>query len=108
MSKELHDVVGVTFEGRQQILSDFYKGYKVGGKYEVILEREPNNPYDKNAIAVHLDVGHMDYKQVGYISKNENQSLGLKLDKLRCARLNSMGPTAKGDLGLTIQVEFDD
>lgn len=108
MSSQCYNVVGVTFEGRQQVLSDFFKGYRHGGKYDVRLEREPDNPYDGNAIAVRLDVGGADYRHVGYISRQDNALLGKALPKLKTARLHSMGPNYKGDIGLTIEAEFDD
>ena len=111
MSEETwyYDVVGVTFEGRQQILNDFYKNYKVGGFHEVKLECEPDNQYDQNAIGVHLDVGGSDFKQVGYISRMDNVRLGnmLKTGKFKRASLCSMGPNSKGELGLKIQAVFD-
>ena len=108
MSIQHYPVVGVTFEGRQQILSDFFKGYHHGAHYAVALEREPSNQYDPNAISVSLDVGGSDFRKVGYISKQDNQLLGKVLDKVKTARLKSIGPNYKGDLGLTIEAEFDD
>lgn len=108
MSNQCYNVVGVTFEDRQEVLSNFFKNYKVGGHYSVNLEKEPNNPYDKNAIAVHLDVGGSNYKHVGYISKQDNVLLGSALGKMKTAKLRSMGPNYKGDIGLTVEVEFDD
>lgn len=108
MSNQHYAVVGVTFEDRQSILSDFYRTYKVGGKYGVSLEAEPQNPYDPNAISVSLECADGEYRQVGYISKQDNVSLGKALGKVRTARLLSMGPNSKGDIGLNIDVEFDD
>ena len=108
MSSQCYSVVGVTFEGRQDILSDFYKSYRHGGHYDVMLEREPDNQYDKNAISVSLDVGNSDFKKVGYISKQDNELLGTVMDRLKTAKVHSMGPNYKGDIGLTIEAEFDD
>ena len=108
MSSQCYNVVGVTFDGRQEILSDFFRGYKHGGNYGVSIESEPENQYDKNAIAVRLDVGNGNYKHVGYISKQDNELLGKVMDKVKTAKLHSMGPNYKGDIGLTIEVEFED
>ena len=110
MSNQRYNVVGVTFENRQSILSDFFKHYKHGGKYPVLLNHEINNQYDKNAIAVHLDVGGSNFKHVGYISKLDNEALVETLDagKVKTARLYSMGPNYKGDIGLTIEAEVED
>ena len=43
MSNQHYSVVGVTFENRQEILSDFFKGYRHGGKYSVKLVHETDN-----------------------------------------------------------------
>lgn len=100
-------VVGVTFEHRQDILSDFYKNYHHGTHYDVNLIKEDNNPYDSNAVAVNIDVnGEM--KNVGYISKKENVELRQRFDKIKNAHVRSIGPNINGDLGLSINVEFDD
>ena len=109
MRNQPYDVVGVTFEGRQEILDKFFKNtYKIGGSYAVRLVREPDNKYDKNAVAVYLDLGGSDFKQVGYISKQENQKLIADFGKMKTASVASMGPNSFGDIGLTIKVEFDD
>ena len=108
MISHCYNVVGVTFEGRQDVLNAFYRKYRVGGAYDVLLEKEPNNPYDSNAIAVVLDVGNSDYRQVGYISKQDNVLLGKMLGRLKKASLHSMGPNAKGEIGLTVLVEFEE
>ena len=53
-------VVGVTFEGRQEVVARLQMGDKVW------LEMEPDNPYDKNAIKVTRENG----EQIGYISRH--------------------------------------
>lgn len=108
MSSQCYNVVGVTFEGRQQVLQEFFRNYKVGGKYDVSLEKEDDNQYDPNAIAVSLDMGNSDFRKVGYISRQDNVLLGKVLGKLKTAKLRSMGPNRNGDIGLTIEAEFDD
>ena len=94
MSNQHYSVVGVTFENRQEILSDFFKGYRHGGKYSVKLVHEADNQYDPNAVAVHLDVGGGVFRGVGYISRQES--------------LRSIGPNYRGDIGLTIEAEVED
>lgn len=54
-------VVGVTYEGRQKVVSQLSLGEQVS------LRREPNNPYDRYAISVDRGNG----QQIGYISKGE-------------------------------------
>ena len=46
-----------------------FEGLSVGDR--LILVHEKDNEYDKNAVAVFT----LDYKKVGYISKNENRML---------------------------------
>lgn len=65
-------VVGVSFEGRQNHLD------KIDSRTPISLSREPNNPYDKSAIAVvRADNG----VKLGYISKKYNTPLAKLLDK---------------------------
>ena len=110
MSNQHYSVVGVTFENRQEILSDFFKGYRHGGKYSVKLVHETDNQYDPNAVAVHLDVGGGVFKGVGYISRQENKALSQSVDagKVRSASLRSIGTNYRGDIGLTIEAEVED
>ena len=52
-------VVGVTFEGRQAVVA------LLQFRETVVLKREPDNPYDANAIRVE----RLDGAQIGYIPK---------------------------------------
>ena len=110
MENQHYNVVGVTFEDRQEILSDFFKNYRHGGKYNVKLVHEADNQYDSNAVAVQLDVGGGVFKGVGYISRQENKALSQSVDagKVKSASLRSIGPNYKGDIGLTIEAEVED
>jgi len=67
-------LVGVTFNNengmsRQGILANLSKGN------EVTLKREPQNPHDKNAIAVLSSLG-----QIGYIGRDYAQILSNMID----------------------------
>ena len=53
-------VVGVTFEGRQEIVACLKRFDKVW------LDREPTNPYDRNAISVCRENG----EQIGYLNRH--------------------------------------
>ena len=53
-------VVGVTFEGRQEVVACLQRGDRVW------LDREPTNPYDRNAITVCRENG----SQIGYLNKS--------------------------------------
>lgn len=62
-------VVGVTFEGRQEIIKQLNKS-------DIItLRREPTNKFDTNAIAVWSEKG-----QVGYIGKDYSSILAPMMD----------------------------
>jgi hypothetical protein len=52
-------VVGVTFEGRQEVVAKLQVGE------DIQLWREPTNPYDENAIRVERLVG----EQIGFINR---------------------------------------
>jgi hypothetical protein len=58
-------VVGVTFEGRQEVVARLRRGDRVW------LDREPTNRYDRNAITVCRENG----EQIGYINRHLAASL---------------------------------
>jgi hypothetical protein len=58
-------VVGVTFEGRQEVVARLRRGDRVW------LDREPDNPYDRNAITVCRENG----EQIGYLNRHLAASL---------------------------------
>ena len=107
MTSRKYVVVGVTFEHRQDILSDFFRDYKHGRIYEVYLYKEDDNPYDKNAVSVLLEVNEK-IEKIGYISKNENVELRNMFEKIDSARVESIGPNRNGDIGLSITINFHD
>jgi len=58
-------VVGVTFEGRQEVVACLRRGHRVW------LDREPDNYYDRNAITVCRENG----EQIGYLNRHLAASL---------------------------------
>jgi hypothetical protein len=52
-------VAGVTFNGRQEVIS------RLAICEDILLKREPTNPYDHNAISVERQDG----QQIGYINR---------------------------------------
>ena len=58
-------VVGVSFEGRQEIVARLLRGDRVW------LDREPTNHYDRNAISVCRENG----EQIGYLNRHLAASL---------------------------------
>jgi len=65
-------VVGVSFEGRQEVIARLQMGDRVW------LEREPFNRFDVNAIKVTRNSG----EQIGYISRHLASSLAPLMDRL--------------------------
>lgn len=62
-------IVGVTFEGRQAVVSSLYEGEALQ------LEREPNNAFDKKAVAVYSRT-----RQVGYLSRDIAEYIAVRMD----------------------------
>jgi len=58
-------VVGVSFEGRQEVVARLQRGDRIW------LDREPDNPYDCNAISVCRENG----EQIGYLNRQLAASL---------------------------------
>ena len=52
-------VVGVSYDGRQRVVEKLRVGE------EILLRREPSNPYDRNAIRVE----RLDGAQIGYLNR---------------------------------------
>jgi len=72
-------VVGVTFDGRQKILKDINPMVD-----KLIAIREPNNPYDKNAIGIYVLKPNGDRHSVGYIESSKTglaAKLAAQIDK---------------------------
>lgn len=62
-------VVGVTFDGKQEIIKQLNKSSTI------TIRREPTNKFDTNAIAVWSEIG-----QVGYIGKDYASILAPMMD----------------------------
>jgi len=66
-------LVGVTFEGRQAVIST------LKGKEPLRVRREAENEYDKNAVAVDVQVGE-EWLPIGYIAKDKNLEIAKSMD----------------------------
>lgn len=70
--------VGVTFEGRQAVLS------VMKGDEKLRVVRQLDNEYDKNAVAIEAEVpnaeGVLEWLPVGYIAKDKNEQIARSLD----------------------------
>ena len=86
-------IVGVTFEGRQDVLRSLREGD------DLMLERQPENPYDANAIAVRY--GQL---QLGFIRREIARELAPHIDGGRSYRVSITGIT--GGSGKSIGVNI--
>lgn len=108
LNQKTYSVVGVTFDGRQNVLRKYYAEFVKTGKLrncELILEND--NKFDPNAVSVMI-CGEDRLEEIGFISKNENQEVRKIFDDIKDIRVKSMGRTEKGDIGISILVSFSE
>lgn len=105
--KVTYQVVGVTFEGRQNILQKYYQEHiKTGKKRACELIFEDDNKYDSNAIAVMI-CGDKGFEQVGYISKEVNKELRENFRNIKEVCVGSIGIGANSKIGLSLDVYME-
>lgn len=66
-------LVGVTFEGRQEVIA------MLGGDEPLRTRREPENEYDPNAVAVDVLIAET-WQPIGYIAKDKNKDICEAMD----------------------------
>lgn len=103
-------VAGVTFKGRQAYLHAMY------GNEPVRIVPEPTNPYDPNALAVHIAIpegGSTMIRHVGYIPRELAAQIAPWLDgeavMARIAAITGGFETWDGELatlGLRLEIEI--
>lgn len=64
-------VAGVTFDNRQKAIARLIVGQKL------VFVREPNNAYDRYAVAVRTEAG----EPLGYVPSSSNGSIAYRMDK---------------------------
>jgi single-stranded-DNA-specific exonuclease len=97
MNPSIHSkIVGVSFEGRQDII----KTLKLGQKLRLIAE--PENPYDPNAIKVMTEDG----KQAGYLSREMAEMIaeGIRKGITYDCKVNGVTGEGKNTLGANITI----
>ena len=90
-------VVGVSFEGRQDVLAGLTEGSQLA------LERQPENPYDPNAIAVRFGA-----LQIGFLKKELARQLAPHIDggvRYRARIASLTGGSNDRNRGVNIFVE---
>lgn len=112
VTKYYSKLVGVTFEGRQDIIAD------LTGDEQLRFRREPDNEYDKNAVAVDVlaTAPGMAYEEkvsewlpIGYIAKDNNTELAQILDEEKQAKIRLKDITGGDDkaYGLNVEIEYE-
>jgi single-stranded-DNA-specific exonuclease len=90
-------VVGVTFEGRQEVVAQLVPGE------EVFLRREPQNPYDPHAV----QVVRRDGAVVGYLSSALAGRLAPRLDRGARYRATVTAVTGGGERSLGVNLRLE-
>lgn len=96
--------VGVTFENRQDILNEIYSDLIKNGidNIPIVLKKEPENPYDANAIAITL----LDGRSIGYVSKDFNEEIGNMLQDIKKSYIKSIYMNKKRIFNAMICIEI--
>lgn len=109
-------IVGVTFEGRQDVIAT------LKGNEPLRFRREPENEYDSNAVAIdvltkdgYMGVDNMDtietdaWLPIGYIARDKNQELAGVLTDGRFANIKLSEVTGGGDkaYGVNVYIEYE-
>ena len=94
-------LVGVTFEGRQAVIS------QLKGGEQLRCRREPENEYDPRAVAVDVLLND-EWLPVGYIAKDKNKEIAYSMDggeKIKITLSNITGGDGKS-FGINIELEY--
>jgi len=108
-------LVGVTFEGRQDVISG------LTGREPLRFRREPDNEYDKNAVAVDALILREDpntypfpftieeWSPIGYIAKDKNSEIAKALDEGKEASIRISEITGGGErsFGVNVYIEYE-
>lgn len=94
-------LVGVTFEGRQDVIK------VLQGTELLRARREADNEYDPNAVAVDVQFGE-GWAPIGYIAKDKNQDIANALDAGEEVdiRISSLTGGGSKSYGVNIELEY--
>jgi len=96
-------LVGVTFEGRQAVISTLKGGEPLR------VRREAENEYDKNAVAVDVQLGE-EWLPIGYIAKDKNLEIAKSLDAevpVQIVMSSITGGSGKS-FGVNIELQYNE
>jgi hypothetical protein len=94
-------VVGVTFEGRQGTIATINEMVD-----RLIAIREPENPYDENAIAVYVEKMNGERKSVGYINRGLAAQLAPEIDEGKELIIHDYFLTGAREQGISLGIIF--
>lgn len=94
-------LVGVTFEGRQEVIS------VLTGNEPLRVRREADNKFDDKAVAVDVMFGE-DWAPIGYIAKDKNKDISQALDAGESVYIATGGITGGNgkSYGVNIKLEY--
>jgi len=94
-------LVGVTFEGRQDVIK------VLSGSEPLRVRREADNEYDPKAVAVDVMFGET-WTPIGYIAKDKNTDISNALDAGETVYIANGGVTGGGEksCGVNIKLEY--
>lgn len=101
-------VAGVTYENRQHYLK------QLSGDEAVRIVPEPDNPFDPNALAVHIALKSGEIAHCGFVPRDLAKEIAPLLDgepiMVRISQITGgfdMGYGGRANLGLTLHVELE-
>lgn len=93
-------IVGVTFEGRQAVIA------LLKGKEPLRVRREPENEYDKLAVAVDAYINE-GWAPIGYIAKDKNKDIAATLDAENNVFIKIASITGGGEKSFGVNIELE-
>lgn len=100
-------LAGVTHDGRQTIIRNLYRTGELDTGTELILQREPNNPYDSFAVAVLTPNG----QNIGYLPKDTARQVSININSGMTYRAYVSAVTG-GDVGyaygVNLRIEYEE
>lgn len=96
-------IAGVTFEGRQRLISGLSRKGELNPGTLLRIVAEPNNPYDSNAVKVMTISG----ETLGYIPKQHNSTIAYNLRMGKQYKVTVLAVTGGDEfLGVNIMLEY--
>ena len=93
-------LVGVTFEGRQEVIK------VLNGSEMLRVRREADNKFDDNAVAVDVQFGE-DWAPIGYIAKDKNKDIAAALDAGNEVFIGIASLTGGGEKSYGVNTEIE-